>query len=641
VAKLDEPMPLGYSTAGAVLERGRGVQAFQPGDRVAAAAPHAGVVAVGINLCARIPDEVSFEQAAYAPVGAIALEGVRLARLDLGERALVIGLGLIGQIVVCLLKAQGCRVFGTDLDAAKIDLARQLGADEVARGSPAPDALRAFTGGHGVDAVIITAATQSNEPIELAAAAARVRGRVVLIGVVGLQIPRQPFFEKELEFTVSSSMGPGRFDPAYAEKGLDYPIGHVRWTVQRNMEAVLDLMAAGRLPVERLTSHRFPIDRATEAYDVITGARQEPFLGVLLEHPEAPPRPARRVALRRAPLCETGDIGVSLIGAGNFARLILMPVLDRVGGIRLRGLCTAKGMSAEHSGRGRGFQFATTDAGEIWGDPGTHAVLIATRHDLHAELVIAALRAGKHVLVEKPLCIRLDELSAIARCVDELGERCPALMVGYNRRFAPATGRLREMFAGVRPLSISYRFSAPPIPADHWTQDEDIGGGRIVGEATHAIDACVALTGSTPARVYAESVGGAAGLAITDDRVFITLRHHDGSVSCVSYQSGGDRALPAERIEIFGGGKVAVLDGWDTLELWADGRVARERAGKDRGHHAELEAFFQACRDGRWPIPWEHLLGVAEASLLAVRSLREGFPEPCSAPGEIPAAASA
>lgn len=646
MAKLDEPMPLGYSAAGVVLECGRGVQAFKPGDRVAAAAPHAGVVTAGVNLCARIPDEVSFEQAAYTSIASIGLEGVRLARVQLGERVLLIGLGLIGQICVCLLKAQGCRVFGVDIDPSKLELAAQLGADRVATAAPL-DAVRAFSGGHGVDAVLITASTTSNEPIETAAAAARPRGRVVLVGVVGLDLPRQPFFEKELEFTVSSSLGPGRFDPAYSDKGIDYPVGHVRWTMQRNMEAVLDTIAAGRLPVERLTTHRFSIDRAPEAYDLITGVTKEPFLGVVLEYPPAPPRPSRRVELagglaagpaiaralggasrlaRRAPRAGQ-EVGLSMIGAGNFARLILMPLLDRIGGASLRGLCTARGMSAEHAGRGRGFRFATTDAAEIWSDPGTHAVIVATRHDLHAELVIAALRAGKHVLVEKPLCIRPDELAAITECVGELGERCPVLMVGHNRRFAPAIGRIRAFFGGAVPLSVSYRFAVPHIPPDHWTQDEDVGGGRIVGEATHAIDTCVALVGSPPARVYAESVGKVGGVETTDDRVFITLRHEDGSISSVSYQAGGDRALPPERVEIFGGGRAAILDAWDTLELWSHGRVEREGAGKDKGHHAEIQAFLDACRAGRWPTPWEDLLGVTEASLLAVQSLRQGFPQ--------------
>jgi predicted dehydrogenase len=503
--------------------------------------------------------------------------------------------------------------------------------------------VKAFSNGHGVDAVVITASTASNQPIEFAAAAARQRGRIVLVGVVGLEVPRQPFFEKELEFTVSSSLGPGRFDPAYFERGIDYPVGHVRWTVQRNMEAVLDTIAAGRLPVERLTTHRFPIDRAGEAYDLITGEAKQPFLGVVLEYSPSASSPARRVPLRRAPMVDAlgdlarraplvgarGELGVSLVGAGNFARLMMLPLLGKIGGVSLRGLCTAKGMSAEHSGRKSGFRFATTDLGEILADTGTHAVLLATRHDLHAEQVALCLRAGKHVFVEKPLCIRPEELSAIARCVEELGGACPVLTVGYNRRFAPATARIRAFFRGASPLSISYRFASPYIPKDHWTQDEEVGGGRILGEATHAIDLCAAIADSVPVRVHAESVGKVGGLETTDDRVFITMRHENGSLSSVSYQTGGDRALPPERIEIFGGGKVAILDGWDTLELWSDGRPVRESAGRDKGHHAEVEAFLGACRAGRWPIPWEHLEAVTRASLLAVRSLRDGLPQLC------------
>ena len=318
LAKLDEPMPLGYSSAGIVLECGRGVQDLKPGDRVATAGPHAGVVAIGRNLCAKIPDAVTFEQAAYTSVASIGLEGVRLARATLGERVLVIGLGLIGQICVALLKAQGCQVFGTDVDPAKLELARTFGADAVAPSSPSPiDAIKAFSEGHGVDAVIITAATESNGPIELAAEVSRVRGRIVLVGVVGLELPRAPFFQKELEFTVSASLGPGRWDPAYEEKGLDYPFGHVRWTAQRNMAAVLDVIAAGRLPVERLTTHRLPVERAAEAYVLIT-ARKEPFLGVLLEYASrsdgAPPRPIRRLELstsRRA----SGELGAHMLAA--------------------------------------------------------------------------------------------------------------------------------------------------------------------------------------------------------------------------------------------------------------------------------------------------------------------------------------
>jgi len=627
-AKLDEPMPLGYSSAGVVLECGRGVSELKPGDRVATAGPHAGVVAIGKNLCARIPDGVSFEQAAYTSVATIGLEGVRLAKVTLGERVLVIGLGLIGQICVALLKAQGCRVFGTDVDAARCEQARAFGADVAEPGAQA-DAIKRFGGGHGVDAVVITAATDSNGPIELAADVCRPRGRIVLVGVVGLELPRPPFFQKELEFTVSGSLGPGRWDPAYEEKGQDYPIGQVRWTAQRNMEAVLDLVAAGKLPVEKLTTHRFPVERAADAYTLVT-SRREPFTGIVLEYGEPTAARRRRVELRAPKPADSAAFGVSLVGAGNFARLVLLPAMADAG-FMPRGICTARGMSAEHTGRAKGFAFATTDVSELWRDEATRAVFIATRHDLHAELVVAALRAGKHVFVEKPLCIRPEELREIERTVEELGDRCPILTVGFNRRFAQAAQGVRAFMSKGAPLSISYRFSPPELPPDHWTQDEDVGGGRVVGEACHAIDTCTALAGSPPVRVYAESIAKEGGVLTTDDRVLITLRHANGSLSSVSYQAGGDRAFPAERIEVFGGGRTAVIDAWDRVELWRGGKLTRVSGERDKGHAAQVEAFLGACRSGgTWPIPWEELCAVTDATLGAVMSLRTGQPVDCA-----------
>jgi len=639
-AKLDEPMPLGYSSAGTVLECGRGVQAFKPGDRVACAAPHAGIVAVGQNLCAPIPDGVSFEQAAYSSVAAIGLEGIRLAKVSLGERVLVIGLGLIGQICVALLKAQGCQVFGIDVDPAKLELAKQFGADQVALGSPAA-AIQAFSGGYGVDAVVITAATPSNAPIELAAEVCRSKGRIVLVGVVGLNLPRPPFFAKELEFTVSFSMGAGRNDPQYEERGVDYPIGYARWTVQRNLQAVLDTVASGKLPVEKLTTHRFAIDQAERAYALVTG-QAEPFYGIVLQYPEVANAPrARRLSLHAKPL-GAGKVGVSLVGAGNFARLIMLPLMGKLRGFDLRGLCTQKGMNAEHSGRAAGFAYATTDIDEIWRDADTQAVFIATRHHLHAEMVIAALRAGKHVFVEKPLCIRESELNAISRTVGELGEACPILMVGFNRRFAPATAKVRRQMTDAGPLSVSYRFAPGAIPRSVWVQDEDVGGGRLVGEACHAIDTCAALIGSPPVRVFAESIAVGPSDETSDDSAFITLRHANGSVSQISYQARGDKAFGSERIEVFGGGRTAVIDGFDTVELWRGGKQQASDGGKDKGHKSELEAFLAAVRHGgAWPIPWEHLYAVSWASLAAVRSLRDGCaqrideaPEADSAPAE-------
>ena len=621
-AKLDEPMPLGYSAAGVVLACGSGVQEFKPGDRVAAVAPHAEVVAVGRNLCAPVPDDVGLDRAAYASVGAIALEGVRLARVTLGERVLVIGLGLIGQIATALLAAQGCRVFGVDMDPRKLELARAFGASETALGAPR-DAVKAFSGGYGVDAVVITAATQSNEPIEFAADAARTKGRIVLVGVIGLNLPRPPFFAKELEFTVSSSLGPGRGDPSYEEKGIDYPIGHARWTAQRNMLAVLETIQSGKLPVEKLTTHRFSIDRASEAYELVT-TQKEPSIGIVLDYPRSQERPERRIDLHRRAKADD-SLGVSVIGAGNFARLILLPALGRAGSYTLRGLCTARGMNAVTTGNRYGFAFATTDADALFADRETNVVVIATRHDLHADLVVKALRAGKKVFVEKPLCIRPEELERIEACVAELGERCPLLMVGFNRRFAPATGHVRDHFRGVDTLSIHYRFASGFIPREAWPQDEDVGGGRILGEACHAIDACSAIAGSPPIRVYAESVGRLRGTETTDDRVAISLRHANGSLSTVAYEAGGDAAGPAERIEVFGGGRTAIVDEWNEVSLWRGGESKSVRGGKNKGHDEELRAFLDACRNGgEWPIAWAHLRGVAWASLMAVQSLREG-----------------
>ncbi len=623
-AKLDEPMPLGYSAAGVVLECGRGVQEFKPGDRVATTGPHAEIVAVGRTQCARIPDGVSFEQAAYTSVAAIALEGVRLSQTTLGERVVVIGLGLVGLLSVALLKAQGCRVYGIDLDPAKVGRARELGLDE---GSTIFDlgSLKRFTGPAGVDAALITASTTSNEPVEFAAEACRVRGRVVLVGVAGLNLPRAPFFKKELQFTVSSSLGPGRGDPQYEEKGVDYPAGFVRWTAQRNMEAVLDLMSSGTLPVERLTTHRFPIGRGAEAYELITKG-EGGVVGILLDYGDTPVTRTRKVQLPRRGRPSTG-LGLSVIGSGNFARLVMLPALTKIPGLKLRGLCSAKGMTAQHSGTGAGFAFAATDARELFADPETRAVIIATRHDQHAEIVKAALEAGKHVLVEKPLCIKLEEYRSLLEVVARLGKDCPLLAAGFNRRFAAGTARLKEFFSGIHPLSVGYRFAPGAVPGDHWTQDEDVGGGRLIGEASHAIDLALDLAGSPAVRVFAESSAKDADLEVADDRVMITLRHANGSVSSVSYQAGGDRAAPAERIEMFGGGRTAVLEGWSSLELWSSNRCRKTSLDRDRGHRNQWQAFVEACSGQMdWPVSWPDLENSTLTSLLAVESLRAGVP---------------
>jgi predicted dehydrogenase/threonine dehydrogenase-like Zn-dependent dehydrogenase len=624
MAKLAEPMPLGYSAAGIVLECGRKAQEFKPGDRVAVVAPHAEAVVVGKNLCARLPDAVSFEQGAYTSVAAIALEGVRLARLTLGERVLVIGLGLIGQITVALLKAQGCKVFGTDLDAGKLNQGLAIGADAVGAGMPR-EAVLAFSDGIGVDAVVITASTASNQPIEFAADVSRPKGRIVAVGAIGLNLPRAPFFEKELEFVVSYSLGPGRGDPLYEEKGIDYPIGQARWTARRNMECVLELVAAGKLPVEKLTTHRFPIAQAAAAYELITGGK-EPCVGVIIDYSGEAPAMPRRVDLAGQP-ARRAVSRVGMIGAGNFARLMLLPLLAKVKEIEIGGICSGKGMNSTETGRRYGFAYAASDWREITGDEKTEIVFITTRHNLHAEIVVEALRKGKHVFVEKPLCLTSAELAQIQACVLELNDRCPILMVGFNRRFARGTELLRNHFREVAPLSISYRFAVPELDPSTWPQDEEVGGGRIIGEACHAIDTCAALAQSPPVRVYAESAGSVGGVRTTDDRVFITLRHENGSISNISYQAGGVSSGPTERIEIFGGGRAATLEGWDQMELWTRKGKSTVRAGKDKGHGSEVRRFLEACRaGGAWPIPWAHIFGSTWASLMAVQSLREGIP---------------
>ncbi len=624
--KLDEPMTMGYSSAGVVLACGAGVQEFKPGDRVASNGPHAAVVCVPKHLCARVPDNVPFEQASFAFLGAIALQGVRLARLGLGDVAFVVGLGLVGQITVALLRANGCRVLGTDPDASKCALAVQLGADRAEPGMGGRVVL-GLTHGLGADAVLITASTKSDGPVEVAGEAVRQKGRVVAVGAVGLNLPRRPYYFKEAEFVVSCSSGPGRYDPEYEERGHDYPAGHVRWTEQRNMQAILDLMSGNRLDLAPLITHRFPIANAESAYRLIeTGA--EPYVAIVLEYPgaEEAPRPRRMELGVPAP---NGQIGIGCLGAGNFARMVLLPQIKKSGKLRPRILCSAGGLSAVHSGQKLGFDVATADEDEVFGDPAVGAVFVITRHDQHAGQAIKGLRAGKHVFVEKPLALTVEELDEIAAALTAAPDPKPVLMVGFNRRFSPAAVRIKQFFSKIdAPLTVSIRFNAGEIPAEHWTQDETTGGGRIIGEACHAIDLATFLTGSPPVRVFAESIGGAKAPAITDDQCFITLRHANGSISNIAYLAGGDKAFPKERVEVFGGGRVAVIDDFREVITCAGGKTKKTRGWRqDKGHRAEVEAFAKTLAEGgHSPIPWEDIRAVSLASILAAHSIREGMP---------------
>lgn len=624
--KLDEPMTLGYSSCGVVLACGDGVQEYKPGDVVASNGPHAGIVGVPRHLCALVPEGVAFEHAAFATIGAIALQGVRLSQTRLGEQAFVIGLGLVGQITILLLRAAGVRVAGTDLDDSKCRLARELGA-ELAETGLGAKRIEQWTRGRGADAVLITAATPSSQPVNLAAEAVRRKGRIVSVGSVGLDVSRRPMFFKEAELVVSCSYGPGRYDPNYEERGRDYPAGYVRWTEQRNLQAFVDLLGEGKLDVSRLISHRFPIGEGERAYELIEKGA-EPYLGVVLDYPEVEPERLTRTIELRAPAPE-GKVGVGCLGAGNFARAVLLPLVQKDGRIAPKLICAPGGLSAQHAGRKLGFEAVTTEESEVFTRDDLDALFVVTRHDQHARQVLAAIEAGKHVFVEKPLALTIEEIARIEQALVARGDSAPVVMVGFNRRFSPAAAAVRRHFASCDvPLTVSMRFNAGELPADHWNQDDEIGGGRIIGEGCHGIDLVTYLVGSPPVRVYAESVSHGDAETINDDQVFLTLRHANGSVSSVAYLSGGDRAYPKERVEVLGGGRVAVIDDFARVETWAGGKKQSTRsAQQDKGHRAEVEAFAQAVAGGgAAPIPWEELRSVSLAAILAVRSLREGRP---------------
>lgn len=623
-AKLDEPMSMGYSSAGVVLACGHGVSGYKVGDRVASNGPHAGVVTVPVNLCAQIPEGVTYDHASFAVVGSIAMQGVRLSKVSLGESALVIGLGLVGQLAVMILKAAGVRVIATDLDPEKCALALKLGAD-VASSNLSVQQTKTFSNDYGVDAVLITAATESNAPIELAAAAIRQRGRVVLVGVTRIDIPRAPFYEKEAEFTVSCSYGPGRYDPEYEIEGRDYPLGFVRWTEQRNIQAVLDLMGSKKLDVEPLISHRFLIDQADKAYEMVFG-NTERYLGILLQYPEVDVTKSVHTISMGTPTNTKDDIGIGVVGAGNFARLTMLPAIQKCRKIAFRTIVSARGITAQSLGKEFGFSSITTDESSMLNDQDIDSVFLLTRPNLHASQTIAALRAGKNVFVEKPLAISIQEIKEIEQSLLDL-KKPRILMVGFNRRFSKACCKVHDFFKDVtEPLTVSFRFNAGSIPVDSWVQNENVSGGRIIGEACHAIDTVTFLTGSPPVRVFAESIGGPSAPAITDDQCFITIRHANGSISSIAYLAGGDRSMPKERIEALGGGKMAVIDDFREVTLASGGKVRKYKTS-GKGHVEEVKAFVDTLRSGENPpIEWKDLRSVSLASILAVQSIREGIP---------------
>lgn len=632
--RLAEPMPLGYSLVGEVVDVGSATREAALGDFVACAgagvANHAEFVAVPQHLFARLPggfgDRAQLEEAAFGTLGAIALQAFRLGQPQIGDRVAVIGLGLLGQLTVQIAHAAGCRVFGVDLDAARVALARQYGADAACVRADAPEHGSAFTGGAGFDLVIVAADAQSSDPVQLAAELARDRAHVIALGAFDLSLPRKAFFAKELHFQVSRSYGPGRYDPQYEVHGRDYPIGYVRWTEQRNLAAFVNLVAARRVNVGPLVTHRFDIAEAPRAYEVISGQAQEPFLAVVLTYP-GDAAPARRVD--RAPVAVSrpprAALGVSVAGAGLFAGSTLIPALKRIAGLQLRGLVSASGLTARTLGDASGFAFSATTLDEALHDADTDAVFILTRHHLHATQTIAALEAGKHVFVEKPLCLTGDELERIR----EVHARRPQqlVMVGFNRRFAPLAQRMRAFLESGEPKVLSYRVNAGYLPPDHWTHDPEQGGGRLLGEGCHFLDFANWFNGEAPAHVFARAMADAG--KYRQDNFIVTLSYPSGGVATVIYTANGDTSAGKERIEASSGGRFAVLQDFRSLELHRGGRVERhrERLRADKGHLDECKAFCEAVRAGATPpIPFDDVVSSTRTALAAAESLASGLP---------------
>ncbi len=629
-ARLSQPVQLAYSSAGPVVELGEGVSGLTVGDSVACAgggyAVHAEYAVVPTNLLAPVPVGVSLDSAAFTTLGSIAMHGFRLTGVQVGERVAVIGLGLLGQLALQIARAAGCHPLGIDLDATRVDMARRLGHEAALR-VEADEVASTFTQGLGFDAVLICADTEESDPVELAGELARDRGCVVVVGAVGMEIPRRTYYDKELRLSVSRSYGPGRYDTDYEEGGQDYPYGYVRWTEGRNMRAFLDLLASGDVDADPLITHRFPVEKAEEAYQLLTSKGHEPYLGVLLLYPgeERIPAEERRIALAAPPARVSRPVRLGALGAGSFAAGVALPLLRKIQGVELVGLATASGANAATAGRRFGFRYAAADEDEILKDPQINTVAVFTRHGDHARQVAAALRAGKHVFCEKPLAInrpRLDEI------ISALGFSDGLLTVGFNRRFAPHAQRLRDFLEPVgEPLVAAIRVNAGFLPPDHWLHDPEQGGGRIIGEAIHFIDLLAYLTGQLPTQVQAW--GTPHSERYREGNVLITLRFPDGSLGTVAYLANGDPALPKERIEVTGGGRMAVLDDFRRLVLASSGRrkVYRSRWRQDKGHRALWQAFVDALRGGgQPPVPYDHVLAAHLTAFAAVDSLRSGEP---------------
>ena len=627
--RLDSPSPLGYSCAGKVIAAGGLVEGLQPGDRVACGgadyANHADFVAIPKNLVVKIPNNVTDEEAAFTTVGSIALQGVRLAKPEMGETFLVLGLGLLGQIAVQLLRANGCKVIATDLDASLVERAKGFGAIGAGPGVDINNLVNGETGGHGVDGVLVCAGTSSNQPIELCGEVTREKGRVVVVGAVRMDIPREDYFKKEINVVISRSYGPGRYDPFYEENGNDYPLGYVRFTEQRNMETFLQLLSDGKIEVKSLITHRYHIDQAADAYQLIEGAKTEPYLGILMNYQGSKvPDGSSKIVINDAKTLKN-NINVSLYGAGNYATSNLLPHLSKAGDVSLTGLVTASGRTAQGVAKQFGFEFCAGDLDEVLGQK-TDALMITTRHDTHAVAVASALSANKHVYVEKPLALNVEELSSV---VDRLRSSGGQLMVGFNRRFSPCTTIALKHFANVSsPKVINIRVNAGHIPKDHWIQDPEIGGGRMIGEGCHFVDLASALAESVPTKVMCMGTKKTDSSALLNDNLTICLSFENGSIANIIYTADGSKAQSKEYIEVFAGGKSAIIDDFKEVTLFSGDfdKKIEKLAAQNKGQTEMLNAWLDGLRKGVGAVDPNILVLNSLATIMAIESLSTGLP---------------
>lgn len=623
-SKLDMPIPLGYSCAGNVLMTGRNITGISPGDRVACAgagfANHAEINFIPKNLFAKIPDAVSDEDASYTTVGSIALQGVRQLSPTLGERIAVIGSGLIGLITIQLLKANGCDVLAVDIDETKLELAKKSGTDAVNNGKNLLEAAEQFSNGYGVDGVIITASSNSKQIITDAGEICRMKGRVVMVGLAPMDIPRDIYYKKELDFRMSMSYGPGRYDPQYEAEGIDYPIAYVRWTEQRNMAAFLGLLAQKRLNMQLLTTHRFPFEHILDAYKLVSGETQLSYLGIVLYY-DLNKKHQSAIQLVDKSFSKAAQNNIALIGAGNFAQAVILPTLSKLD-CKFHTLVNSSSVKAISAGRKFNFNNISSDPEDVFNNAEINTIIITTPHSSHAKYVIAGLESGKHVFVEKPLAINESQLEEI---VTAYQNNKMHLMVGFNRRFSSHARQLKEAAQqSYSPLIMNYIVNAGPIDSSHWIQDPDIGGGRVIGEVCHFIDFLQFICDSLPISVFASEIKTTNREYSNHDSLHIILNFANGSIGNITYHALGDTSLPKEYFEFSGGGITAKMIDFRKTEIVRNGKTQKYKSsGQDKGFPTELHHFFQAIReDGESPIPFDSIYSATLATFRIVESLQ-------------------